>query len=98
MIDHLCRHPVGIATGITIAAPAIPHRVTDGNGAMGGVVNIVTKPTTPEWHGSWNTYMNAPQHRKEGSTKRLGFMPGVNVLSIGLGFTQITPEIEADTV
>ena len=28
----------------------------------------------------------------------LGFMPGVNVLSIGLGFTQITPEIEADTV
>jgi outer membrane receptor for ferrienterochelin and colicin len=25
-------------------------------------------------------------------------MPGVNVLSIGLGFTQITPEIEAEGV
>lgn len=50
-----------------------PAAARYGNGAMGGVVNIVTKPTTPEWHGSWNTYMNAPQHRKEGATKRTNF-------------------------
>lgn len=50
-----------------------PAAARYGNGAMGGVVNIVTKPTTREWHGSWNTYMNAPQHRKEGATKRTNF-------------------------
>jgi ferric enterobactin receptor len=36
-----------------------PAAARYGNGAMGGVVNIVTKPATSEWHGSWNTYMNA---------------------------------------
>jgi ferric enterobactin receptor len=40
-----------------------PAAARYGNGAMGGVVNIVTKPVNNEWHGSWNTYMNAPQHR-----------------------------------
>ncbi|HDY3605783.1 TonB-dependent siderophore receptor [Klebsiella michiganensis] len=50
-----------------------PAAARYGNGAMGGVVNIVTKPATSEWHGSWNTYMNAPQHRKEGATKRTNF-------------------------
>ncbi|SBG58198.1 Uncharacterised protein [Klebsiella pneumoniae] len=31
MIDHLRWHPTGIAAGVTIAAPAIPHRVTAGH-------------------------------------------------------------------
>ncbi|HED9573710.1 TPA: siderophore enterobactin receptor FepA, partial [Klebsiella pneumoniae] len=44
-----------------------------GNGAAGGVVNIITKKTGDEWHGSWNTYMNAPEHKDEGSTKRTNF-------------------------
>ncbi len=43
-----------------------PAAARYGNGAMGGVVNIITKPVNNEWHGSRNTYMNAPQHRKEG--------------------------------
>ncbi|VFS84665.1 Enterobactin outer-membrane receptor [Kluyvera cryocrescens] len=25
------------------------------------------------WHGSWNTYLNAPEHKEEGSTKRTNF-------------------------
>lgn len=50
-----------------------PAAVRYGNGAMGGVVNIVTKQATNQWHGSWNTYLNAPQHKSEGSTKRTNF-------------------------
>lgn len=37
------------------------------------MVNIITKKTGDEWHGSWNTYMNAPEHKDEGSTKRTNF-------------------------
>ncbi len=36
-------------------------------------MNIITKKTGDEWHGSWNTYMNAPEHKDEGSTKRTNF-------------------------
>ncbi|MBS0910499.1 TonB-dependent siderophore receptor [Tatumella sp. JGM118] len=50
-----------------------PAAVRYGNGAMGGVVNIITKQATSQWHGSWNTYLNAPQHKAEGSTKRTNF-------------------------
>ena len=47
-----------------------PAAAMYGSGAMGGVVNIITKPATDEWHGSLNTYYNFPQHKSEGSTKR----------------------------
>ncbi|OWS75089.1 TonB-dependent siderophore receptor [Pantoea sp. VS1] len=47
-----------------------PAAALYGNGAMGGVVNIITKPTTDEWHGNFNTYFNAPEHKDEGATKR----------------------------
>lgn len=50
-----------------------PAAARYGNGAAGGVVNIITKKTGDEWHGSWNTYMNAPAHKDEGSTKRTNF-------------------------
>jgi len=50
-----------------------PAAALYGNGAAGGVVNIITKHNTGEWHGSWDTYFNAPQHKSEGSTKRTNF-------------------------
>lgn len=51
-----------------------PAAVRYGNGAAGGVVNIITKKdTSKEWHGAWNTYFNAPEHKDEGATKRTDF-------------------------
>lgn len=51
-----------------------PAAARYGNGAAGGVVNIITKKDkTNEWHGAWNTYFNAPEHKDEGSTKRTDF-------------------------
>ncbi|MEQ9885238.1 TonB-dependent siderophore receptor [Pectobacterium zantedeschiae] len=50
-----------------------PAAARYGNGAAGGVVNIITKQPSQEWHGTWNTYLNAPQHSSEGATKRTDF-------------------------
>ncbi|ADU72702.1 TonB-dependent siderophore receptor (plasmid) [Pantoea sp. At-9b] len=47
-----------------------PAAALYGNGAMGGVVNIITKPAEKEWHGNFNTYYNVPEHKSEGATKR----------------------------
>ncbi|SMG22287.1 TonB-dependent siderophore receptor [Cedecea sp. NFIX57] len=50
-----------------------PAAARYGNGAAGGVVNIITKRSSNEFHGSWNTYFNAPEHKDEGATKRTNF-------------------------
>ncbi|MBJ3815409.1 TonB-dependent siderophore receptor [Shimwellia pseudoproteus] len=50
-----------------------PAAARYGNGAAGGVVNIITKRSSQQWHGSWNTYFNAPEHKSEGATKRTNF-------------------------
>jgi ferric enterobactin receptor len=47
-----------------------PAAALYGNGAMGGVVNIITKQAQPAWHGNFNTYYNVPEHKEEGATKR----------------------------
>ena len=50
-----------------------PAAARYGNGAAGGVVNIITKKSSGEWHGSWDTWLDAPEHKDEGSTKRTNF-------------------------
>ncbi|MBK4714709.1 MULTISPECIES: TonB-dependent siderophore receptor [Tenebrionibacter/Tenebrionicola group] len=50
-----------------------PAAARYGNGAAGGVVNIITKRSDKTWHGSWDAYFNAPEHKAEGATKRTNF-------------------------
>ncbi|QDY40778.1 TonB-dependent siderophore receptor [Candidatus Pantoea soli] len=51
-----------------------PAAVRYGNGAAGGVVNIITKKSgDAQWHGSWNAYYNVPEHKAEGATRRTSF-------------------------
>ena len=51
-----------------------PAAARYGDGAAGGVVNIITKQPAKEWHGSLNSYINVPSHSEEGSTKRTNFL------------------------
>ncbi len=50
-----------------------PAAARYGNGAAGGVVNIVTKKGAKETHGQVGLYANAPEHSDEGATQRLNF-------------------------
>ncbi len=50
-----------------------PAAARYGSGAMGGVVNIKTKPTTNEWKGSLSYYTSQPEDDQEGATQRVGF-------------------------
>lgn len=50
-----------------------PAAARYGSGAMGGVINIVTKKALDETHGSLTLYQNFPQHHDEGGTRRASF-------------------------
>lgn len=50
-----------------------PAAARYGNGAAGGVVNIVTKEPGDVLRGQVSLYGNVPQHSEEGETQRLGF-------------------------
>ncbi|MEI7377368.1 TonB-dependent siderophore receptor [Dickeya chrysanthemi] len=50
-----------------------PAAARYGNGAAGGVINIITKAPTEKHHGNATVYMNSPQHAEEGAGKRTNF-------------------------
>ncbi|MBJ7222660.1 MULTISPECIES: TonB-dependent siderophore receptor [unclassified Brenneria] len=50
-----------------------PAAARYGSGAAGGVVNIITKRPTNDWHGSFTVYTNQPEDNKEGATNRANF-------------------------
>jgi len=50
-----------------------PAAARYGSGASGGVVNIITKRPTNEWHGSWGYFLNQPESSREGNTNRTNF-------------------------
>ncbi|PWC17752.1 TonB-dependent siderophore receptor [Brenneria corticis] len=50
-----------------------PAAARYGSGAAGGVVNIITKRPTNDWHGSLSLYTNQPEDSKEGDTRRANF-------------------------
>lgn len=50
-----------------------PAAARYGSGAMGGVVNIITKTPTNQQHGKASIFANAPQHDDEGATRRFNF-------------------------
>lgn len=50
-----------------------PAAARYGNGAAGGVVNIITKQPGTETHGSATIYHNFAQHKEEGETERMNF-------------------------
>ncbi|WP_263145072.1 TonB-dependent siderophore receptor [Pseudomonas sp. RIT-PI-AD] len=50
-----------------------PAAARYGNGAAGGVVNIITKQPSPETHGSATLYHSFAQHSEEGETERMNF-------------------------
>ena len=50
-----------------------PAAARYGNGAAGGVVNIITKSAAKETHGQVTLYTNLPEHSKEGDTQRMNF-------------------------
>ncbi|WP_185268703.1 TonB-dependent siderophore receptor [Halopseudomonas xiamenensis] len=50
-----------------------PAAARYGNGAAGGVVNIITKGPGLEHHGDMTLYMSMPQHDEEGASRRFNF-------------------------
>lgn len=62
-----------------------PAAARYGNGAAGGVVNIITKGTPEQFSGSATLYYSHPQHKEEGGARRASFSLG-GPLSDMLGF------------
>lgn len=76
--------PVEAIESITVLRG--PAATRYGSGAMGGVVNIVTKKVTKEFKGQVNLYANQPQDSKEGETRRIGFNLSGPIIQDTLGF------------
>lgn len=62
-----------------------PAAARYGSGAMGGVVNIVTKGISDEVSGSVGIYADHPQSDKEGATRRANFVLSAPLVKDTLG-------------
>ena len=76
--------PVEAIESITVLRG--PAATRYGSGAMGGVVNIVTKKVSKEFNGQVSLYANQPQDSKEGETRRIGFNLSGPIIQDTLGF------------
>ncbi|PIT44972.1 FepA family TonB-dependent siderophore receptor [Snodgrassella alvi] len=63
-----------------------PAAARYGSGAAGGVVNIVTKKVSNQFHGAINAFTNLPADKKEGDTHRIGFDLTGPIIKDILGF------------
>ncbi|MCH4248075.1 MAG: FepA family TonB-dependent siderophore receptor [Acinetobacter populi] len=63
-----------------------PAAARYGSGAMGGVVNIITKKVTNDTHGSLEYFTNQPEDSKEGSSYRVGFNLSGPIINDVLGY------------
>jgi ferric enterobactin receptor len=63
-----------------------PAAARYGSGAAGGVVNVVTKKVSNEFHGAVNAFMNLPADKKEGDSHRIGFDLSGPIVKDVLGF------------
>ncbi|MFT3965031.1 MAG: FepA family TonB-dependent siderophore receptor [Sphingobium sp.] len=50
-----------------------PAAARYGSGAAGGVINIITKGPSSQFHGSVTAFVQQPEDTRESNTKRLGF-------------------------
>ncbi|NUE67346.1 FepA family TonB-dependent siderophore receptor [Snodgrassella sp. ESL0253] len=63
-----------------------PAAARYGSGAAGGVVNVVTKKVSNEFHGAINAFMNLAADKEEGDTQRIGFDLSGPIIKDVLGF------------
>lgn len=63
-----------------------PSATRYGSGAMGVVVNIITKPVSDELAGTAEIYINQPQNSKEGDSWRVGASLSGAIIADKLGF------------
>lgn len=63
-----------------------PAAARYGSGAMGGVVNIVTKKVSDDYQGSVEVYTNQPEDGKEGDSNRISASLSGPIIPEKLGF------------
>ncbi|MPT46932.1 MAG: TonB-dependent receptor [Sphingobium sp.] len=70
-----------------------------GSDAMGGVINIITRPVAPSWRGSFNGSITLPENSERGETYQAGVnMTGPITKTLGLRIGGTYSRTNADEV